>query len=126
MKWDENSPLVEFNVDFDQTLRDAQQQDADVNILIDYYCKTLPSDLGMTVRTALDQATVFNLALKTLENAMKMAIQSNSTLAETKASKFSTIIYEKICSKCGKKGHVARFCNSFSILEAAIKSSKQI
>ena len=71
MKWDENSPLVEFNVNFDQTLRDAQQQGADVNILIDYYCKILPSDLALTVRSALDQATVFNLALKTLENAMK-------------------------------------------------------
>jgi len=55
-----------------------------------------------------------------------MAIQSNSTLIETKASIFSTIINEKICSKCGKKGHVARFCNSYSILEAAVKSAKQI
>jgi len=54
MKWNENSPLVEFNVNFDQTLRDAQQQNADPNILIDYYCKTLPSDLAITVRTALD------------------------------------------------------------------------
>ena len=126
MKWNENSPLVEFNVNFDQTLRDAQQQNADPNILIDYYCRTLPSDLAITVRTALDQATVFNPALKTLENAMKMAIQSNSTLIETKVSISSTIVDEKICSKCSKKGHVARFCNSYSILEAAVKSAKQI
>ena len=124
MKWDENRPLVEFNVDFDQTLRDAQQQGADVNILIDYYCRTLPSDLGLTVRSALDQATVFNLGLKTLENAMKIAIQSNSTLVESKASKLSIIIDEKICAKCSKKVYVARFCNSYSILEAAVKSAK--
>ena len=126
LKWNENSPLVEFNVNFDQTLRYAQQQNADPNILIDYYCRTLPSDLAISVRSALDQATVFNPALKTLENTMKIAIQSNSTLVETKASILSTIINEKICSKCGKKSHIARFFNSYSILEAAVKSAKQI
>jgi len=57
---------------------------------------------------------------------MKMAIQSNSTLIESKTIKLSTMADEKICSKCGKKGHVARFCNSYSILEAAVKSAKQI
>ena len=55
-----------------------------------------------------------------------MAIQSNSTLIESKTIKLSTMADEKICSKCGKKGHVARFCNSYSILEAAVKSAKQI
>ena len=55
-----------------------------------------------------------------------MVIQSNSTLVETKAYISTTIIDKKICSKYGKKGHVARFCNSYSILEAAVKSAKQI
>ena len=86
----------------------------------------MPSDLAMTVWTALDQATVFNLLLETLEYAIKMTIQSNSTLVETKAYILSTNIDEKIYSKCGKKRYLAWFCNSYSILEAAAKNAKQI
>lgn len=92
MKWDEKQPLVEFNVEFDYTLREADQLGTDRNILIDYYCNTLPESLAMSVRSILDSYAVVAPLLFTLENAMKLAVQKNSTLALKRSSKKSAVL----------------------------------
>ena len=86
MKWDEKQPLVEFNVEFDYTLREADQLGTDQNILIDYYCNTLPNSLATSIRDTLDSYAVVNPLAVSLANTMKLAIQRNSTLALNRTS----------------------------------------
>ena len=100
IKWEENEPLVEFNLRFSQILRNAQQQNTDSIILIDYYCKTLPQELAKSVQDSLDLLAVMNPVVVVLETVIKLAIQKNATRLES-------YISEKICPKCGKKEHVA-------------------
>ena len=87
--------------------------------MIDYYCKTLLQELAKSVQDSLDLLAVVQSGAVVLETAMKLAIQKNTPRSESYSSK-------KTYSKYGKKDHVARFCNSYSILEAAVKSAKQI
>jgi hypothetical protein len=94
MKWDEKQPLVEFNVEFDYTLREANQLNTDRNIMIDYYCKTLPSNLAMAIRDTLDGYAILDPRNVTLENAMKLAIQKNSTLALERSHSSKSAVLE--------------------------------
>jgi hypothetical protein len=81
MKWNQTTPLVEFNVMFNQVRKNAQLLETreNVHILIDYYCQTLTKDLARSVREQMDIMMVVQSAWITLANIQKLAVQKNNT-----------------------------------------------
>jgi len=81
MKWNQTTPLVEFNVMFNQVRKNAQLRETreNVHILIDYYCQTLTKDLARSVRDQMDIMMVANPDWIILANIQKLAIQKNNT-----------------------------------------------
>jgi len=91
LKWDQKVPLVEFNVEFDQIRRNAQQSETPENkhILIDYYLQTLPIELADCVQDHLDTLITIDENRVNLLTVQNLAIQKNNTqiLKSTKLQK---------------------------------------
>src|SRR3954469_20924560 len=81
MRWNQNVPLIEFNVEFHQVRRNAQYDENEKTkyILIDFYLNTLPKDLATTVQDHLDQYIALDSDQVTLDNAMKLAVQKSES-----------------------------------------------
>ncbi|RIA91167.1 hypothetical protein C1645_822405 [Glomus cerebriforme] len=109
-----------YNARFQRLIDNANQQNADVELLIDWYIKGLPNQLAQFLETQISQWRINNLnyfhpnfgatnyEASVITNLMRMAVAASNLLP--KAAQINEVTTVNECFTCGKQGHIARNC----------------